>query len=94
MTLQEWRLSDTNRKLAQGILDQPTMREMLNVLLTEHPGRKIDIVKDGFEATLAVGRQQGYQLCLAMLESLAIPMQREPGQVSATWGAEVPPPQT
>lgn len=94
MTLQDWRKSGERRSLAIDILSQPAAKEMLEVLESEHPGRKLSHLRDGFEASQWAGFIQGYQTCINVLRSLSEPLPEPTEDIPITWNADVPPTET
>lgn len=88
MNLEEWRKSPERRSLSIDMLNQQTMREMLLVMEVEHPGRKPHKANDGFGATRAIGRIEGYQEALDMLRLFAEPIPVAPESIPVTWNAD------
>lgn len=71
MNITEWRKSPEHRSLALEMLNQPTMQQMLAVLQGEdHPARQFRSLRDGFDATIAIGEIRGYQEFLNNLVSM------------------------
>lgn len=72
------------------MLNQPTLKEMLAVMETEHPARQQHRAHDGFGATKALGRIEGFQEALNMLRSFAEPLPANVEAPKITWGAQEP----
>lgn len=87
MNILEWRKNPERLSLAMDMLSQQTMREMLAVMDTEHPGRKMHGANDGFGATRALGRIEGFQEALEMIHSFAVPLPSPPESIPITWNA-------
>lgn len=90
MNLLEWRQNPERRSLALDMLNQQTLREMLAVMELEHPGRVIMPLRDGFDATLAMGEARGFQMALNAFRSFAEPIPSAPASLPVTWGANEP----
>jgi hypothetical protein len=88
MTLLEWRQNPDRRSLAVDVLNNQTVREMLAVMEVEHPAKQPHKVMDGFGATKALGRIEGYQEALQMLHAFAQEIPGAPEQINVTWGVE------
>lgn len=88
MNLLEWRKSGEHRSLAMDVLNNPTLREMLAVMDSEHPGRSDAKLRDGFDATLACGEARGFQKALTMLRAFAEPLPVAPEAIPVTWNVD------
>lgn len=89
MNLQEWRSNPERRALALDMLRQPTLQEMLSIMDgPEHPSRQQHGARDGFGATKALGRIEGYQEALDKLRSFVEPLPLPQEQLKVTWGVD------
>lgn len=90
MNLLEWRKSSERLSMAMDMLNQPTMREMVEVMESEHPAKQQQVLADGFAATRAIGKIEGFQLAMDMLRSFAKPIAKPQEDVQTSWGVDLP----
>ena len=74
--------------LAAGVLANPNMQIMLQVLKNEHPGHEVLISAASLnDRIVRQAMAEGYEICLSTLESLG-KEQSLPARLQSTFGAE------
>ena len=72
MTLSEWRKQEKLVEHAVNLRQNRVYRSQLEVLRVEHPGHRV--YPDSIKSERTLGRIEGFQLCLDMLEAFALPI--------------------
>lgn len=78
MTLGQWRKEEKLVEHSMNLRRNRIYMSQLDVLRVHHPGHVVNAVNAPAERTL--GRVEGFQLCLDMLDSFAIPVVTRPAE--------------
>lgn len=83
-----WRRDAERVAVAKSVLAMPEVRDILAAVELDHPAKNIPKVSDGFGSTEWLGVIKGYEMCLARIRELGVPLVEKNTELKATWGVD------